>query len=84
MDTAPAANMTSSLQVCLLVTSLLIWPVRAVLAMPVRTQPYVELFCSQDERGFLAPLVYNILLILLCSIFGFLTRKLPDNFNESW
>ena len=71
-------------QAAVLAVSLIIWPVKAIYAMPVRTERYVELYCDQDLEGFLLPLSYNILLILLCSTLGFLTRKLPDNFNESW
>ena len=52
--------------------------------MKVPTEKHVELFCSLPLEGFLAPLSYNLLLILLCAIYGFLTRKLPENFNESW
>ena len=54
------------------------------LRMKVPTEKHVELFCSLPLEGFLAPLSYNLLLILLCAIYGFLTRKLPENFNESW
>ncbi len=54
------------------------------LKVSVSTQKHVELYCHRPLIGFLAPLCYNLLLLFLCAIYGFLTRKLPENFNESW
>ncbi len=48
------------------------------------TKKYVELWCEVSFEGFIPPLIYNIVLIVICSVYGFKTRKLPDNFNESW
>ena len=62
----------------------LIDPPTAVLRMPIRTEKYVELFCQLPLGGFIGCLSYNLFFILLCAVFGFLTRKLPENFNESW
>lgn len=45
---------------------------------------YVELYCHKSTVWFLIPLAYNILLMLVCAVIGFITRKLPENFNESW
>lgn len=63
--------------------SALIWKPHAELSMPIETEKYVELQCHQNIIGFIIPLSYNILLTLLCAICAFITRKLPENFNES-
>ena len=52
--------------------------------MQVPTEKHVELFCDLPLEGLLVPLGYNLALIILCALYGFLTRKLPENFNESW
>ncbi len=64
--------------------TLLFYPPRAQLNTPVVTERYVELQCDLQLEALLIPLSFNILLLLLCAVFGFLTRQLPDNFNESW
>lgn len=46
-------------------------------------RPYLHLTCRLDLHNFLVPLCYNMMLIILCCYYTFLTRKLPDNFNES-
>ena len=58
-------------------------PTEAVEKMPIETQPYLELYCKLELRALLIPLVYNLVIILLCAVHGFLTRSLPENFNES-
>ena len=62
----------------------LVIPIRAALLQQVRTEKYVELTCDQALAGFLAPLAFNLILILVCAVLGYLARKLPENFNESW
>ena len=52
--------------------------------MPVETERYVELLCNMPLISLVIPLSFNLLLLLLCSILGFLCRGLPENFNESW
>ena len=59
-------------------------PPVARLRMQVPTEKHVELFCDLPLEGLLIPLAYNLTLIILCAVYGFLTRKLPENFNESW
>lgn len=55
----------------------------ARLTQPVRSERYVELSCDMTLPGLTSFLAYNLALVLLCSVFAFKTRKLPNNFNES-
>ncbi len=71
-------------QVALSVSTTIIGPPVARERMKVLTEKHVELFCDLPLEEFLAPVAYNIALIFLAALFGFLTRKLPENFNESW
>src|SRR6218665_336943 len=52
--------------------------------MPSIFDKYVELYCFKSTAWFLIPLSYNIFIMILCACIGFVTRKLPNNFNESW
>ena len=51
--------------------------------MPDILREYVILYCHTDITSLLLPLGYNIVLLLCCTVLGFLTRKLPENYNES-
>ncbi len=71
-------------QVTICVATALLTPPAARLRMKVPTEKHVELFCDLNLESLLVPLGFNLTLILLCAVFGFLTKKLPENFNESW
>ena len=60
-----------------------ILPPGTELKMPMTSVKFVELNCVQNYVSFLAPITYNVLLILVSGFFGFKVRKLPANFNES-
>ena len=59
------------------------WPPEPTTKMPIQLKPYVELFCTLPKESLLIHLSINLILVLLCTFFGFKTRKLPENFNES-
>ncbi|KAG8197940.1 hypothetical protein JTE90_020316 [Oedothorax gibbosus] len=43
----------------------------------------VILKCSIRDSSFLVSLIYNMLLITICTVYAVKTRKIPENFNES-
>ncbi|XP_068109109.1 metabotropic glutamate receptor 2 [Hyperolius riggenbachi] len=43
----------------------------------------VTLKCSSGDGSMLVSLSYNVLLVLLCTLYAFKTRKCPENFNEA-
>ena len=67
----------------LVVLTSTIWPPEPLTKMPIQLKPYVELFCTLPKGTLLIPLSINLILVALCTFFGFKTRKLPENFNES-
>lgn len=44
---------------------------------------FLVLTCKASQIAILLSLVYNMLLIILCTVFGIMTRKIPQNFNEA-
>ena len=62
---------------------MIVRPPSPILEQPILTEKYVELSCYLPLEDLLPPLVYNVLLIAVCSLYAFKARTLPDNFNES-
>ena len=71
------------LQIVVSICTTILSPPNDLLRMPVRTEKHVELLCDTPLTGMIPPLLWNLLLILCCSAYGFKARMLPDNFNES-
>jgi hypothetical protein len=63
----------------------LIWlvvdPPDTAIQYPTRTE--AVLTCKANASHLLISLIYNMLLILLCTIYALKTRKIPENFNET-
>ena len=70
-------------QVSLCVATYILYTPKALRIQPVWTEKLVELSCDLTLPGLASFLGYNIVLVIVCSVFAFLTRTLPDNFNES-
>ncbi|XP_066554197.1 metabotropic glutamate receptor 2-like isoform X1 [Amia ocellicauda] len=43
----------------------------------------VTLKCNSKDSSMLMSLTYNCILIILCTVYAFKTRKCPENFNEA-
>ena len=69
---------------CLTTAVAIFFPPEAVNVHVVVTERYVERQCELTELGMLIPLAYNMLLIVMALVLAFLTRALPENFNETW
>lgn len=41
------------------------------------------LTCKVSTFSLMMSLIYNITLIILCTLYAFKTRKIPENFNEA-
>lgn len=52
--------------------------------MPFPDINYVTLQCHLLDIHLVLPLSYNLFFLFLCAVFGFLTRRVPENFSESW
>lgn len=51
--------------------------------VPDNHEAYAVLRCNCKESSLLISLSYNMLLIIICTIYAVLTRKIPSSFNES-
>ncbi len=43
----------------------------------------IILKCRVNKHSFLISLTYNVLLVLICTMYAIRTRKVPENFNET-
>ncbi|ELT87766.1 hypothetical protein CAPTEDRAFT_211789 [Capitella teleta] len=50
---------------------------------PFNSMEEIVLKCKCSDESFLISLVYNMFLIIVCTVYAVKTRKIPENFNES-
>lgn len=70
-----------SVQILLLLMVVLLRTPRAELYYPEISKVYLD--CSISDLDFGLSQVYNFLLISMCTVYAFKTRKIPSNFNEA-
>ena len=61
----------------------IVQPPAPTLRHPILSEPVVEKFCSLPTAALVVPLSYNLVIIMAAAFYGYKTRKLPENFNES-
>ncbi|XP_062609120.1 metabotropic glutamate receptor 4-like [Saccostrea cucullata] len=49
----------------------------------LQDQDYLVLKCKASKTAIIVSLTYNIVLIIICTVYGVKTRKIPQNFNEA-
>ena len=47
------------------------------------SEDYQIIMCISQTKYFIASLVYDVVLVILCTYYAFKTRKVPANFNEA-
>ena len=70
-----------SVEILLLVMLSYLRTPRAELFYPEHSKVYLD--CSTSNLDFSLSQVYNFILIFMCTIYAFKTRKIPSNFNEA-
>ena len=71
------------LQVVIVTVSTAVDQPSAQLHQPEMTEPRVERLCRLPLIGMATSLAYHVLLVLVCTLLAFKTRRLPDNYSES-
>ena len=71
-----------SVQVMLLGLSRVAWPARATETYFSKEEKLI-LECLVNSDHFLVSMIYVIVLMILCTLYAFKTRRFPANFNES-
>ncbi|RUS70663.1 hypothetical protein EGW08_021571 [Elysia chlorotica] len=67
---------------CAVIVGMLLYqPPNSKLDYPSRQE--VRLVCDTSTLGIVVPLGFDLVLILLCTIYAVKTRNLPENFNEA-
>lgn len=70
-----------SIQIIGSIVWLLLDPPGTTILFPSRSE--AVLTCKATASHLLISLLYNMLLIIACTLYAFKTRKIPENFNET-
>ncbi|XP_053699365.1 metabotropic glutamate receptor 1-like [Sabethes cyaneus] len=70
-----------SVEIAIAVTMLILEPPNTEHQYPTRQR--TVLACNTTRQGILVPLAFIFLLIILCTLYAWKTRNVPENFNEA-
>ncbi|CAI9729621.1 metabotropic glutamate receptor 3-like [Octopus vulgaris] len=77
------ASILISIQIVFTVIWLVLEPPGTRHYFPYNKRNEVILKCKTRDISFLVSLIYNMLLIIICTVYAVKTRNIPENFNES-
>ncbi|XP_071501166.1 metabotropic glutamate receptor 2-like [Diadema antillarum] len=85
---SPTSQVTLTLVICIVpVVWATAWfiliPPAVEITMPDPNEPKIELACDESDIEVIGTITWEICLIMVCCVFAFVTRKLPENYNES-
>ncbi|XP_076343953.1 metabotropic glutamate receptor 3-like [Tachypleus tridentatus] len=70
-----------SVQLVFTIAWLIVEPPKLRETYPTRTSAVLQ--CGISSISMIVSLIYNMLLIVLCTVYAFKTRQIPENFNEA-
>lgn len=70
-----------TIEIGIIITMVLLEPPDSILYYPASNQ--VRLICNTSTIGVVAPLGFDLLLIIMCTVYAVKTRNVPGNFNEA-
>ncbi|XP_022082121.1 metabotropic glutamate receptor 3-like isoform X2 [Acanthaster planci] len=73
----------SSLAVVWTVVWLIVDPPSVILKLPNERENILQVTCLMNIVETVGVMVWNVALIIVCCVFAFMTRKLPENYNET-
>ena len=62
---------------------MIIEPPLVTIQMPYENQYALQITCVLSDVETIGIMAWNICIVLICCVFAFLTRKLPENYNET-
>lgn len=75
--------MLISIQVAITVAWFIFEPPGIRMYHPNGNRDQIVLKCKVKDESFLMSLSYNMILIIICTVYAVKTRRIPENFNES-
>ncbi|XP_013778093.1 metabotropic glutamate receptor 8-like [Limulus polyphemus] len=70
-----------SVQLVFTIAWLIVEPPKLRETYPTRTSAVLQ--CGISSISMIVSLIYNMVLIVLCTVYAFKTRQIPENFNEA-